>query len=115
MKHIAFVVRRGPDHGLGIREMIDMAFVFSAFECRVTLILQDEGVLWAEMPVFTHGYPSSITGKLKSLSLYDIRDVIIHEESLVNYPFVEPQLPGTIESTAAINERKHTFDIIMDV
>ena len=114
MKSVIVIVTRGPDHGLGLREMLDMTLVFAAFEFNVTVIFQDEGVLWTELPEFPSGYPISLTGKLKSLDLYDIHEVIIHNESLHKFPFVTPRLPAKIETTSSINLKCHSVDLILE-
>lgn len=114
MKRIAVVVTRGPDHALGMREMLDMALVFAAFERDVSIIFQDEGVLWTELPQRPKGYPTSITGKLKSLSIHDINEIIIHKESLNKFPFVIPRLRATVETTYNINLRYRDTDIILE-
>ena len=46
MKTVTLVIRSGPTAALGTREMVDMALVLATFECPVSVVLQDAGVLW---------------------------------------------------------------------
>ena len=114
MKNIAVFITRSPDDALGTREMIDMALVFATFNCDVSIIFQDEGVLWTELPEQPLGYPTSLKGKLESLALYDINNIIIHDESLTKFPFVTPLLPAKIKTTRAIKLHCRDCDLLLE-
>ena len=81
MKSVTLVIRSGPTQSLGTREMLDMALVLATFECPVSVILQNAGVLWASLPTMPDDSPLALSGKLKSLPLYDIDNVLIDEDS----------------------------------
>ena len=61
--------------------MLDMALVLATFECPVSVILQNAGVLWASLPTMPDDSPLALSGKLKSLPLYDIDNILIDEDS----------------------------------
>ena len=61
--------------------MLDMALVLATFECPVSVILQNAGVLWASLPTMPDDCPLALSGKLKSLPLYDIDNILIDEDS----------------------------------
>lgn len=61
--------------------MLDMALVLATFECPVSIILQNAGVLWASLPTMPDDSPLALSGKLKSLPLYDIHNILIDEDS----------------------------------
>ena len=61
--------------------MLDMALVLATFECPVSVILQNAGVSWASLPTMPDNSPLALSGKLKSLPLYDIDNVLIDEDS----------------------------------
>lgn len=82
MKTTALVIRHGPGHRLGMREMVDMALVLATFDCPVSVVLQDDGVFWASLPPFAENNPLSLNGRLKSMPLYDIETILIDSDSL---------------------------------
>ena len=81
MKSVTLVIRSGPTQSIGTREMLDMALVLATFGCPVSVILQNAGVLWASLPTMPDDSPLALSGKLKSLPLYDIDNILIDEDS----------------------------------
>ena len=81
MKSVTLVIRSGPTQSIGTREMLDMALVLATFECPVSVILQNAGVLWASLPTMPDDSPLALSGKLKSLPMYDIDNILIDEDS----------------------------------
>ena len=81
MKTVTLVIRSGPTAALGTREMVDMALVLATFECPVSVVLQDAGVLWASLPEMPDASPLALSGKLKSLPLYDIESIYVDQTS----------------------------------
>jgi len=61
--------------------MLDMALVLATFECPVSVILQNAGVFWASLPTMPDDSPLALSGKLKSLPLYYIDNILIDKNS----------------------------------
>jgi len=95
--------------------MIDMALVLATFDCPVSVILQDAGVLWATLPEMPDSSPLAISGKLKSLPLYDIRTILVDQESCSSWDF-EPsdQFPGSVVSHETIKQCLDDSDVLLE-
>jgi|TARA_B110000305_G_C19455543_1_gene650703 sulfur relay (sulfurtransferase) DsrF/TusC family protein len=115
MNSTAIVIRHGPGTGLGTREMLDMALVLATFDCPVTVILQDDGVYWSRLPSLPEGNPLSLSGRLKSLPLYDVGPIIVHSESCDSRSvIIDLGLPSTVLSTSEILDHLSTIDVILE-
>jgi len=115
MKSVALVIRSGPTQALGTREMIDMALVLATFDCPVSVVLQDAGVLWATLPEMPDSSPLAISGKLKSLPLYDVETILIDQESCSSWDFEPPgQFPGSIVSRETIKRCLDDSDVVLE-
>ena len=115
MKSVTLVIRSGPTQAMGTREMIDMALVLATFECPVSVVLQDAGVLWATLPEMPDSSPLAISGKLKSLPLYDIETILVDEESCRSWDF-EPsyQFPGSVVGHETIKRCLDDSDVVLE-
>ncbi len=115
MKRVTLVLRHGPESDLGVREMIDMAMVLATFECPVTLVIQDAGVLWTTLPSFPEGHSHSITGRLKSLPLYDVETILISQEALDAFA-IQPaaSFPGHAVEPATIEAALSNADVVLE-
>ncbi|HAN80882.1 MAG TPA: hypothetical protein DCQ47_05460 [Gammaproteobacteria bacterium] len=115
MKSVTLVIRSGPTQALGTREMIDMALVLATFDCPVSVILQDAGVLWATLPEMPDSSPLAISGKLKSLPLYDVGTILVDQESCSSWDF-EPsdQFPGSVVSHETIKQCLDDSDVLLE-
>jgi sulfur relay (sulfurtransferase) DsrF/TusC family protein len=95
--------------------MIDMVMVLATFECPVTVIIQDAGVLWTTLPTFPDGHPHSITGRLKSLPLYDVETVFISQNALDAFSIQPaPSFPGQAVDQAVIEAALSDADVILE-
>ena len=115
MKSVALVIRSGPTQALGTREMVDMTLVLATFECPVSVILQDAGVLWATLPEMPDSSPLAISGKLKSLPLYDVETILVDQKSCSSWNF-EPsdQFPGSVVNRETIKRCLDRSDVILE-
>lgn len=115
MKTVTLVIRSGPTAGLGTREMVDMALVLATFECPVSVVLQDAGVLWTSLPAMPNSSPLALSGKLKSLPLYDIETIYIDQASCERRGLsVSDQFPGWLASRETICHCLASADVILE-
>ena len=115
MKSVSLVIRSGPTQALGTREMVDMALVLAAFECPVSVVLQDAGVLWATLPVMPGSSALALSGKLKSLPLYDIKTILVDQESCKSWDFeLSDQFPGSMASRKTIKRCLDGSDVVLE-
>ena len=115
MKSVTLVIRSGPTQSLGTREMLDMALVLATFECPVSVILQNAGVFWASLPTMPDDSPFALSGKLKSLPLYDIDNVLIDEDSCQQRSVqVSHHFPGKLCNHDQILDCLNTSDLVLE-
>ncbi|MEE2820397.1 MAG: DsrE family protein [Pseudomonadota bacterium] len=115
MKSVTLVIRSGPTESLGTREMLDMALVLATFECPVSVILQNAGVCWASLPTMPDNSPLELSGKLKSLPLYDIENVLIDENSCKERGIkVSDHFPGKLCKRDKILDRLNISDVVLE-
>ena len=115
MKSVALVIRSGPTQALGTREMVDMALVLATFDCPVSVVLQDAGFLWATLPEMPDSSPLAISGKLKSLPLYDVETILVDQESCSSWDLEPPgQFPGSIVSRETIKRCLDDSDVVLE-
>ncbi|MEC8693787.1 MAG: DsrE family protein [Pseudomonadota bacterium] len=115
MKSVTLVIRSGPTESLGTREMLDMALVLATFECPVSVILQNAGVCWASLPTMPDNSPLELSGKLKSLPLYDIDNVLIDENSCKERGIkVSDHFPGKLCKRDKILDRLNISDVVLE-
>jgi len=115
MKSVTLVIRSGPTESLGTREMLDMALVIATFDCPVSVILQNAGVFWASLPAMPDNSPLELSGKLKSLPLYDIDNVLIDENSCKERGIeVSDQFPGKLCKRDKILDRLNISDVVLE-
>ena len=95
--------------------MLDMALVLATFECPVSVILQNAGVFWASLPTMPDNSPLELSGRLKSLPLYDIDNVLIDKNSCKERGIeVNNQFPGKLCERDKILDRLSTSDILLE-
>jgi len=115
MKRVTLVIRSGPTAALGTREMVDMALVLATFECPVAVVLQNAGVLWASLPAMPDSSPLALSGKLKSLPLYDIETIYVDQASCERRGLcISDQFPGCLASRDTISHCIASADIILE-
>ncbi len=115
MKKVALVVRHSPGSELGTREMVDMALVLATFDCPVTVVFQDQGVLWANLPAFPNDHPSALSGRIKSMPLYDIEQIWVDTASLAEFKAsVHPEFPGQPMTRDQIQAALRTIDCVLE-
>ncbi len=115
MKSVTLVIRSGPTESLGAREMLDMALVLATFECPVSIILQNAGASWASLPTMPDDSPLALSGKLKSLPLYDINNVLIDEDSCKKRGIqVSNDFLGTLCGHDQIIDCLNTSDVVLE-
>ena len=95
--------------------MLDMALVLATFECPVSVILQNAGVSWASLPTMPDNSPLELSGKLKSLPLYDIDNVLIDENSCKERGIeVSDHFPGKLCERDQILDRLNISDVVLE-
>ena len=95
--------------------MVDMALVLATFECPVSVILQNAGVSWASLPTMPDDSPLALSGKLKSLPLYDIDNVLIDEDSCKQRGIqVSDHFSGNLCERDQILDRLNTSDVVLE-
>ena len=95
--------------------MLDMALVLATFECPVSVILQNAGVFWASLPTMPDNSPLELSGKLKSLPLYDIDNVLIDENSCKERGIkVSDHFPGKLCKRDKILDRLNISDVVLE-
>ncbi len=115
MKSVTLVIRSGPTESLGTREMLDMALVLATFECPVSVILQNAGVSWASLPTMPDNSPLALSGKLKSLPLHDIDNVLIDENSCKERGIeVSDHFPGKLCERDQILDCLNISDVVLE-
>jgi sulfur relay (sulfurtransferase) DsrF/TusC family protein len=115
MKSVTLVIRSGPTESLGTREMVDMALVLATFECPVSVVLQDAGVIWASLPAMPEESALALSGKLKSLPLYDIDTILIDEVSCeARRVQIAENFPGTMCARDTIHECLSASDVVLE-
>ena len=115
MKSVTLVIRSGPSQSLGTREMLDMALVLATFECPVSVILQNAGVVWASLPTLPDDSPLALGGKLKSLPLYEIDNVLIDENSCKERGVqVSHHFPGKLCDHNQILDCLNASDLVLE-
>jgi sulfur relay (sulfurtransferase) DsrF/TusC family protein len=115
MKSVTLVIRSGPTESLGTREMVDMALVLATFECPVSVVLQDAGVLWTNLPAMPEESPLALSGKLKSLPLYDIDTILVDQVSCETRRVeIAENFPGTLCNRDTIRECLNQSDVVLE-
>ena len=115
MKSVTLVIRSGPTESLGTREMLDMALVLATFECPVSVILQNAGVSWVSLPTMPDDSPLALSGKLRSLPLYDIDNVLIDGESCKERGIeVSDHFPAKLCERDQILDRLNASDVVLE-
>ena len=95
--------------------MLDMALVLATFECPVSVILQNAGVSWASLPTMPDNSPLALSGKLKSLPLYDIDNVLIDENSCKERGIeVSDHFPGKVCKRDQILDCLNISDVVLE-
>jgi sulfur relay (sulfurtransferase) DsrF/TusC family protein len=115
MKSVTLVIRSGPTESLGTREMVDMALVLATFECPVSVVLQDAGALWASLPAMSDESPLALSGKIKSLPLYDINTILVDQVSCETRGLqIAENFPGTLCTRDTIRECLNQSDVVLE-
>ena len=115
MKSVTLVIRSGPTESLGTREMVDMALVLATFECPVSVVLQDAGVIWASLPAMPEESSLALSGKLKSLPLYDIDTILVDEVSCETRRVqIAESFPGTLCTRDTIRECLNQSEVVLE-
>ena len=95
--------------------MLDMALVLATFGCPVSVILQNAGVSWASLPTMPDNSPLALSGKLKSLPLYDIDNVLIDENSCKERGIeVSDHFPGKLCERDQILDCLNISDVVLE-
>jgi sulfur relay (sulfurtransferase) DsrF/TusC family protein len=115
MTRITLVLRHGPESDLAVREMVDLVMVLATFECPVTVVIVDAGVLWTRLPTFPEGHPRSVSGKLKSLPLYDVDTILVSQQALNAYSvYPASAFPGSVVDASAIRAAVSEADAVFE-
>tara|TARA_A100001015_G_scaffold321604_1_gene453335 strand:+ start:3543 stop:3896 length:354 start_codon:yes stop_codon:yes gene_type:complete len=116
MKQIVFCFRNGPLAGIALLEHVQMALVTKAFNATVRFVLSESGVMLASNLYSNNELTSQTRGYFKSLALYDIDEVLVEEESALNFGIVQTQLfaPASITNNKNLNRILRMADIILE-
>lgn len=83
MKRICIAQRSTPYQSLQAREALDAALMISAFDQRLSLLFFDDGVYQLLAQDTPNNYHlKNVAASLAALDLYDIREVLVEQESL---------------------------------
>ena len=108
-------MRQGPGEGIRAREMLEMAMVLATFECDVTVILQEAAVRWTQLPQFTSGHPHALSGRLKSLPLYDIDNVLVDHDALSTLEIeMAADFPGSAVEYSDIEAVLTSVEVVLE-
>lgn len=116
MKTLVFIIDK-PLHGdIRAQEFLDMAMMAAAFDQRVVLVFEGNGVygLIKDQQADVLGL-KNITPVLSALSIYDINDVLVEQESMLLKGVAENQLAISVsvqprsEIKKAMNSASHVF------
>lgn len=115
MKKILFVLRKPAHSGALLQEMLDIILTMAAFDQPVSVLLLDDGVFQLK----NSQHPESLGMKdtaavFKALELYDVKDIYIEAESLLERGLPQNQLclPVRILSRKAIAGLMKQFDVV---
>jgi tRNA 2-thiouridine synthesizing protein C len=97
-KRFLFIVRRSPQAGFRVREILDMVLTTAAFDQPVTLLFLDDGVyqLKREQRPESAGF-SPVAPVFEALALYDVEKVLVERESLAERSLSESDLMIPVE------------------
>lgn len=110
VKTLVFIIDK-PLHGdIRAQEFLDMAMMAAAFGQRVVVVFEGSGVygLIKEQRADVLGL-KNITPVLSALSVYDIHDILVEQESMLLKGVDESQL-GIAVSVQSRSEIKQTID-----
>ncbi len=83
MKRICIVQRSTPYQSLQAREALDAALMVSAFDQTLSLVFFDGGVYQLLAQNTPENYHlKNVAASLAALDLYDVREVLVEQESL---------------------------------
>ena len=93
-----FISRSTPYGSQQARAALDLAFTAAAFEQAVSFVFMDAGVLQLLNGQDTETSQLKNIGKMiPALKLYDVKNVYIHQSSLVRTGLKQAQLPNQFE------------------
>jgi len=83
MKKYLFVLRRAPNNGNHLQEMLDMILTTAAFDQSVSLLFMDDGVLQLRRGQNPEALGLKDTSAIFSvLEIYDVQELYVENESL---------------------------------
>lgn len=118
MKTLVFIIDK-PLHGnVRVQEFLDMVMMAAAFDQRVLLVFEGDGVfaLLDNQCADAIGL-KNITPVLRALDIYDIKDIVVEEESMASRGINVEQLLGLAEAlprceiSVRMNVADHVFNI----
>ncbi|MCK4494301.1 MAG: sulfurtransferase complex subunit TusC [Methylococcales bacterium] len=115
MKKYLFVLRHAPYHGLHAQEMLDVVLTVAAFEQPVALLVLDDAVFQLKQTQQTQKKTYKNLGAVfKALEIYDINDIYVETESLVERGLSANDLLLPIQSCSrsAIAHLIRQYDLI---
>ena len=100
-KKFLFILRRSPQHGVRVRETLDMLLTVAAFDQPVTLLFLDDGVYQIKRGQCPEsaGLPA-VAPTFEALPLYDVETVLVERESLEARGLTESDLVIPVELIA---------------
>lgn len=113
MKTLFFIINKSLQGNVCGQEFLDMALMAAAFDQKVVLLFEGEGV----NALVKNQCPSGLQLKnivpvLNALPIYDINDVLVEEESMEMWGLVEDELEISVDalSRKAIKEQLNLAD-----
>lgn len=115
MKKYLFILRHAPYHGLHAQEMLDVILITAAFEQHVALLVLDDAVFQLKKSQQTQKkLYKNIGAVFKALEIYDINDIYVETESLVERGLSSNDLLLPIQpcSRSAITHLIRQYDLV---
>jgi sulfur relay protein TusC/DsrF len=115
MKKFLFVLRQPPHSGTFLQETLDVILTTAAFDQRVAILLLDDGVF--QLKEHQEVIPSNAKDTcaiFNALDLYDVKELYIEEESLIERGINTKNLTLPVEVIKRLDviNLYQSFDII---
>lgn len=116
MKSFLFVMQTSAYSGLRVQEVLDVVLITAAFDQKVSLLLLDDAVF--HLKINQHGEAlgsKDISAIYRSLELYDIENIYVEQDSLVQRGISQEDLllPITLLTRSEIATIFKAFDFVL--
>lgn len=115
MKKYLFVLRHAAHSGTYVQETLDVILTTAAFDQRVSILLLDDGVFQLKENQQVTNYKVKDTCAIfNALALYDVNEIYIEEESLIERGFnlKNLTLPVALVKRLEVVNLYESYDIV---